>query len=197
MLADAIHLRDRRARAQQRPVHRLLVRQRQPFRRQRQQGRAAARNQAQQQIVGAQVPGGIEDARRRRRANLVGDGMGGLDDLDPAAIDGVAIGRQDEAGKGAPPVRLDRPRHGGRGLAGAEHDGPAPRRLRQMGRDAAHRIDRADGGIEEGAQKTRMGIIGSGRSPGAQGRARPVAAGAANGAPVMARRMNWNMTPTA
>ena len=123
--------------------------------------------------------------------------MGGFDDLNLVAIDGVAIGREDEAGKGALPARLDRPRHGGRDLAGAKHDGPAPGGLGQMGRDAAHGIDRPDGGIEEDAQKTRMGLMRSGGSPGAQRRGRSEWAGAANGVPVMARRVFRYFTTTA
>ncbi len=73
MLAYAVHLGDVRAAPEQRLVDRLLVRERQAWRRQRQQRGAATRNQEQHQIVGRQSLHHFQHAlgrfaSRRRRA---------------------------------------------------------------------------------------------------------------------------------
>ena len=68
---------------------------------------------------------------------LVGHRMGGLDDLDRSAGHGVAVAGDDEAGERARPVVLDRLGHRRRGLAGAEHDGAALGRRRQVRRHDA------------------------------------------------------------
>ena len=82
MLAHAIHLRDRRAAFEQRPVDLLLVGEGQAGGGERQQRRGAARDQAEHEIIGREPAHRRQDARRRRRTRRVGHGMGGLDHLD-------------------------------------------------------------------------------------------------------------------
>ena len=65
MLADAVDLVDVGAAPEQRPVQGLLVVERDPRRRQRKQSGAAARYQAERQIVGAEALDEIEDPARR------------------------------------------------------------------------------------------------------------------------------------
>ena len=64
----------------------------------RQQSRAAARYQAEHQVVRAEAFDEIEDPAGRLLPRGVGNGMGGLDHLDPLQrADAVAIARDDEA----------------------------------------------------------------------------------------------------
>ena len=86
MLAHAIHLANGRAAGEQRPVHRLLVRQRQPGGGKTEQRRAAARNQGNDQVVLRQVLDHAENTFRRLLASQVGDGMRRLHDLDLSGI---------------------------------------------------------------------------------------------------------------
>ena len=97
VLAHAVHLVDRGARAQQRPVDALLVGEREALGRQGEQGGAAARDQGQDQVVLAQAADQVEDARGRGPARLVGHGVGGLDHLDPLARGAVAVAGDDQA----------------------------------------------------------------------------------------------------
>ena len=79
--------------------------------------------------------------------------MCGLDHLDMPARHGVAVARDDQPLDRPGPVRLDGSRHRRGGLAGADHDGPALRRLGQVLRDAQRRRGRRDRGIEHVAQQ--------------------------------------------
>ena len=159
MLAHAIDLADGRARAQQRAGHRLLVRERQPRRRQRQQRRGAARDQAQHEIVRPRGPATIASMRRAAaRAGCVGHRMGGLDHLDAAARHAMAVARDDEPDERARPMVLDGARHRGRGLAGADDDGAAARRRRQMRRHDPRRRGGVECGIEEPAQERAVTV---------------------------------------
>ena len=153
MLADAVHLVDRGARAQQRPVDALLVGERQAVGRQGEQGRAAARDQGQDQVVLAQAADQVEDARGRGAARLVGYGVGGLDHLDPLAGGAVAVAGDDQAGELARPVPLQRQPHRGRGLAGPHHDGAPARRLGQVGRQHDRGVGGGDRRVEQRAQE--------------------------------------------
>ena len=101
-LRTRVDLADRRAAAQQRARHRLLVGERQPRRRQRQQRRAAARDQKHQLIVGPEALRQIEDAPRRALAGGVGHRVARLDDLDPLAGHAMAVARHDDALRAAP-----------------------------------------------------------------------------------------------
>ena len=113
------------ARGEQRAVDRLLVLEREPGGRQREQRRGAARDQAQHQVALARLPGIVEHAARGGAARGVRHRMRRLDHLDPGARHGVAVAGDHEAFERARPVPLDRARHRRRGLAGAEHDGAA------------------------------------------------------------------------
>ena len=98
MLTDAVDLVDVGAASEQRPVQALLVVQRDPWRRQGKQSRAAARDQAERQVVGAEAFDEIQDPLRRLLPCGVWNGMGGFNDLDPLqGTDAVAITRDDQA----------------------------------------------------------------------------------------------------
>ena len=98
MLADAVDLIDVGAAPEQRLVQGLLVVERDPRRRQGKQSGAPARYQAEREIVWAEAFDEIEDPARRVLPCGVGNGMGGLDHLDPLQrADAVAIARDDKA----------------------------------------------------------------------------------------------------
>ncbi len=132
VLADGVHLPDRRAGGEQGAVHRLLVGERQAGRTQRQQRRSAARHQRQNQVVRAQSAHPLQQAPRAALAVGVRHGMRGLDHLDPRGGDGVAVAGDHGALQGdvgprlppapppsAPPTCRRPPRRSGpRGLAG-------------------------------------------------------------------------------
>jgi hypothetical protein len=82
VLAHAVHLADAGAAVEQLLVDALLVGQRQAFGRQHQQRRAAARDQAQHQVVGREALREREDALGGLLPGRVGHGVRGLDDLD-------------------------------------------------------------------------------------------------------------------
>ena len=82
-----------------------------------------------------------------------GTGWRGLDDLDPPAGHAMAVAGDDQPGQRARPVILDRARHGGGGLAGADHDGAALGRRRQMRRQDSGRVGRVERGIEQAAEE--------------------------------------------
>ena len=152
MAADGVHLGDVGAAPEQRGVDRLLVGERNALGRQRQQRRAAARDQAEHEVVRTGGPRDLEHAGGSGAPGLVGDRMRGLDDLDPLAGHGMAVAGDDEAGQRPRPVILDRLRHGGRGLAGAEDDGASFRRRREVAGDDAGRKGCRNRGIEHAAQ---------------------------------------------
>ena len=98
MLADAVDLIDVGAAPEQRLVQGLLVVERDPRSRQGKQSRASARDQTERQIVGTQAFDEFQNPARRLLARRVGNGMGGLDHLDPLQrADAVAIARDDKA----------------------------------------------------------------------------------------------------
>ena len=137
VLAHAVHLRDVRARPQEQAVDLLLVREGKPRGGQGEQGRAAARDQAQHEVVRRQAAHQRQDAFGGLAPGGVGDRMGRLDHLDPpaphlAARNAVAVAGHHQALERAAPMVLDRARHGGRGLAGADHDGPPLGARRQV-----------------------------------------------------------------
>ena len=76
-----------------------------------------------------------------------------LDHLDPGARHGVAVAGDHEAFERPGHVPLDRARHRRRGLAGAEHDGAAGGRRRQMRRQHRGRLRRFDRGVQQPAQE--------------------------------------------
>jgi hypothetical protein len=82
VLANAVHLVDRRTALQQCAVDRLLLFEGHAGRRQREQRRRAARHQADDQVVGREAARELENARRCAPAGLVGHRMRSLHDLD-------------------------------------------------------------------------------------------------------------------
>ena len=83
MLPDAVHLVDRGAALQQRPVDRLLLVEAHALGGQGEQRRGAAGDQAEDEVVLAQAAGERADPCRGAAAGFVGHRMGRLDDLDP------------------------------------------------------------------------------------------------------------------
>jgi hypothetical protein len=153
VLSDAVHLVDRGAGPEQRLVDRLLVVEGEPRCRQGEQRRAAARDQGEHEVVGTEALDEVEDAPGRSLARGVGHRMCRLDDLDPPAGHGVIVAGHDQPREVALPMRLDGGGHGGTGLAGADHDGPAPGRLRQVCRYAAGRHGGRHRGVEHPPQQ--------------------------------------------
>ena len=153
VLPDRVHLGDVGARGEQRAVDRLLVLERKAFRRQREQCRRAARDQAQHQVVRARALRVLQDPSGGGAAGSVRHRMRRLDHLDPGARHGVAVAGHHEAFERPGHVPLDRARHRRRGLAGAEHDGAAGGRRRQMRRQHRGRLRRFDRGVQQPAQE--------------------------------------------
>ncbi len=90
--------------------------------------------------------------RRRRFTRRIRHRVRRLDDLDAFARHAMAVARNNQPVERPRPVILDRPRHGRRGLAGADDDQPAAVIRRQMRRHAQGRIGGRDGGVEQAAQ---------------------------------------------
>ena len=158
VLAHRVHLRDVGPGGEERAVDRLLVLEREAVRRQREQRRGAAGDQAQHQVTLARLPGIIEHAARGGAAGSVRHRMRRLDHLDPGARHRVAVAGHDQAFNGSGHVGLDRARHRRRGFAGAEHDRAPGGRCRQMGREDRVRLRRFDRGIQQPAQEgSRLG----------------------------------------
>ena len=153
MLPHRVHRRDVGAGREQRPVHRLLLLEADPLRRQREQRRSAAGDEAEHQIVRPGALGEREDAAGGVASARVRDRVRRLDDLDPLAGDAVSGAGDDQAFERAVPDPLHRARHGGRGFARAENDGAAYRALRQVLRHHLRRQRRGDGCVEEGPEE--------------------------------------------
>ncbi len=150
---DAIHLGDIRAGFEQPFVDRLLVGEGERAAGQRQQRRSAARDQAEDEIVLGQALRLLEDAPCRLLAGFIGHGMRAFDDLDPPGRQSVAVAGEDQALDRALPVVFDRLRHGGGGLAGAEHDGAPLGRRGQAVRYDLQRVNGPDRRVEHAAQQ--------------------------------------------
>ena len=141
MLADDIHLADRRARTQQCAVHLLLLCERNAVGRRDPVRGAAAGQQHQQQIISGCLSGEAQRFVGGFQPGFVGHGMAGLDHPDPARRHAVAVPRGGKAGQSR---RIEAKRvevmpfgssgHRCRSLAGGEADHPALRRRAQMRR---------------------------------------------------------------
>jgi hypothetical protein len=83
--------------APERSRHRLLVGERQPRRRQRQQRRCPARDQTDQEIIGGEGACLGDDAMGGGLAEPIGVGMTGFDDLDALSRHAVAVAGDDDA----------------------------------------------------------------------------------------------------
>ena len=116
--------------------------------RQGEQARSAAGKQRQQQVIGCQRAGGLQDAARRGLAGLVRHRMAGFDDLDMSGRQAVLIARDRDAFEPASPVLLDRQGHRGSGLARGGDECAALRHRRQMRAQDLQRIGRGHRGLE-------------------------------------------------
>ena len=141
VLAHAVHLVDRRAALEQRLVDGLLLLERDAGCGQRQQRRAAARDQAQHEVVGGEPLRELRDALRGTPAGFVGHRVRGFDDFDAARLRLVGgrhmvVARDHQARQRRilGPQRIDGLRHRATRLAGTDHHGAALGRLRQPGR---------------------------------------------------------------
>ena len=155
MLADAVHLADRRAGGEELPVDLLLVGKRQADRRSGEERRTAARNERQDEIVGSESVHEAGHAQGRVPAPRVRHRMGGLDDLDPPAGRAMAVAGDDEPFEPSRQMRLGGGRHGGARLAGADDDDAPGGRRGKMRRHATLGIGGGDGGREEVRKTTR------------------------------------------
>ena len=151
--ADDVHLADGRARFQEFAVDGLFVGQRNALERQTKQRGTAARDQADDGVVGGQAAHGIEDASRSPQPCFVGHRMRGLENFNALARHRVAVAGHHHAGKRTGPRILEGARHGRRSLAGADDDQPSFRRLGQEPDEAMRRLRGFDGGIKHRAQQ--------------------------------------------
>ena len=142
MLADDVHLADRRARTQQRAVHLLLLCERNAVGRRDPVRRAAAGQQHQQQVVSGCLGGETQRFVGGFQSGFVGYGMAGLDHPDPPRRHAVAVARGGKAGQpcGIEPERVEVMPFGGRrhrrcALAGGKADHAAFRCGPQMRRE--------------------------------------------------------------
>ena len=146
VLAHVVHLANVGATGQQGAVDGLLVGQAQPVGRQGQQGRAAARDQTQHQVISGQSLGEVQHALGRGQAGSVRHRVGCLHHLDALrqALRSrrymvVARHNQPAQRRRSRPQRLQGLRHGAAGLARAQHQSAATWRRRQKRRHAVQR----------------------------------------------------------
>src|SRR5258706_5081147 len=128
MLAYDVHLTYRRAGPEQGGVNSLLVFQCQARGGQAQQGRAAARDQRENEIVGPESLDHFHYTFGRLVAAFIGNGMSRFHDLYPFAGNGVAVARDDESFPRARPQIFDGLSHCSRRLSRADDDGAPLRR---------------------------------------------------------------------
>ncbi len=152
MLAHHVHLVNGRAASQQGLIDGLFVGQGQARTWQAQQRRAAARDQNQQQIVGAQFPGHGQDAPGCGLPRRIGHGVGGLNNFDMTGRHAMAVSCNDQAFHGGGPILFNRTRHAGGRLAGAQHQCAARRREGQMRAETDHRIGGGNRRLEQPLQ---------------------------------------------
>ena len=162
VLPHRVQLVDVGARGQQQAGHRLLVRERDRGHRRRGQGRAATRDQDQEQVVRA--------GRLRHRADLtgrplsarVGYRVAGLHEADAAGGGPVAVLHHDQPVRDCVAERsLGRGGHRPRGLARAHHEHAAGRGETHVGEGAADQ--RSDVGGREPGVEDRAGRLAEGQ----------------------------------
>jgi hypothetical protein len=148
MLADAVHLADGRAGAQQLAVHRLQVFEREARRGQGRERGAAARDEEEHQVLFRQAAQHPEQFGRRSGTGRIGHRMRAEADRDSARLRRVGQvramrGDHEARQRHGRPGALDGQRHLRRRLAHAEHEhAAARRRLGQMGGQCGERIGR-------------------------------------------------------
>lgn len=154
MLADDIHLADRRARAEQRLVDRLLLGKADAVHRRDPVRRAATGEQHQQQIIRAGLASERERVSGALQAGFVRHGMAGLDHADASRRYAVAVAGGGDADQ---PLRIELEPieivplcgrgHGARALSGGEADHAALRRGAQMRCENRARMGGGNGGV--------------------------------------------------
>jgi hypothetical protein len=153
MAAHAIHFGNGRAALQQSAVYRLLVGKRQRSQWHRKQGRATARDERDHEVVCAKAFDEFQHALCCIGTGLIGHGMAGLDDFYVAGFRTVAVACDYETAERSLPMRLERPRHFGGGLACTDDQRAPLRRRRQQSFDCLHGIGGGDSRVEQGAQE--------------------------------------------
>ncbi len=149
VFAHTVHFGNRRAAMKQGFADGLFVFECQARTGQGQQGRPAAGNHADHQIIGTS---GFDDIKNTLGSLLpggIGDRVGGFDNFDFFARDGMTIAGDDQAGHIAIPCLLEGTRHIGRCLARPDDDGFALGLCRQVARDLDRRIGGLKGGIHQ------------------------------------------------
>ena len=161
MLANQIHVLDRRATGQQLAGQRLEIGHRNACDRQREQARAASRDQYQQEVIAIQGRRIAENRCRRLLASLVGHRMSGLDDIDALGRQAMFVAGDDSTGQpvGMGPGEFDCAGHRRGRLARADHQGAAGGRLGKMCRENPQRIGRGDRSGEAVDQPQSISVI--------------------------------------
>ena len=158
MAAHGVDLANVGATAQQGAGNGLFVGQADAGHGQRQQGRAAARDQAQDHIIGAQTLHHLQHAFGGLHPGFVGHGVGGLHDFNVFAIHRMPIAGDDQATHGTRRMQLHRTRHRRAGLACTHHDQTAFGRGRNERRHAHLRLGRGHGRVKGLAQQVHHRI---------------------------------------
>ena len=160
MFPHDVHLANRRARAQQRPVDLLLLRKADTIRRRDPVRRSAAGDQHQQKIVGGRLRRQPQRIVGGFQPGLVGHRVPGLDHPDPPGRHPMAVAGGRDADKFCR-IELERVeivplrgrRHRGRALAGGKADHPSFRHRSQMRRQHHFGMGGRDRGVEDRAQQ--------------------------------------------
>lgn len=147
-LADRVDLPDARAAKEQLANDRRLLLQRDPWRGQGQERRAAARHQRDDEIVLGQALDEGENPSGGLQTGFVRHGMGRLEHLNPACGHRMPVARHHETLQRPVPRRLEGTGHARRRLARVDDDRP-PARRRQPGEPLWTRERRLDRRVEE------------------------------------------------
>ncbi len=149
VFTHAVHFGNGRTAMEQGLADRLFVFECQARTGQGQQGRSAARNHADHQIIGTS---GFDDIKNTLCGLLpggIGDRVGGFDNFDFFARDRMTIAGDDQTGNIAIPCLFKRLRHIGRCLSRTNDDGFALGLWRQVARNLDRRIGGLKGGIHQ------------------------------------------------
>ena len=132
MLAHQIHGGDRRPRSEQPLVKRNFVRKRKPFGRCRQQRRATAGNESDDEIILRQALDRVDQRLRRVKSGLIWDGMGRLQYFEGLTGSHRSMTRDHGAFEWVGPQPFEGFCHLACRLPGTDHHGPAFWSLRKM-----------------------------------------------------------------
>ena len=148
VLAHGIDLLDGRAAAQQLRRHRLEIRHRDSLGGQRQQARAAARKERQQQVFFLQGFCSLKDLARGGFTCRVRHRMPGLDDADLPGRQAVPVAGDRDPLELALKVLLGGEGHRSRGLARGSHESAALRRRKEVRSKDAQGVRRGNRGAK-------------------------------------------------